>query len=127
MSRPRRFGKSLLIDTISELFKGSKQFFEGLFIYDKWDWSVKYPVIKISFAGGDVRTPEALQNEIRNIMIGVCRDLNMDVENISTFKFLIRDIYEKYNQKVVILIDEYDKPVIDVITNKVVAKENREI
>ncbi|OQY37922.1 MAG: hypothetical protein B6229_07245, partial [Spirochaetaceae bacterium 4572_7] len=97
--------------------------FEGLFIYDKWDWSVKYPVIKISFAGGDVRTPEALQNEIRNIMIGVCRDLNMDVEN----KFLIRDIYEKYNQKVVILIDEYDKPVIDVITNKVVAKENREI
>ncbi|OQY39068.1 MAG: hypothetical protein B6229_04555, partial [Spirochaetaceae bacterium 4572_7] len=44
LSRPRRFGKSLLIDTISELFKGSKEYFKGLYIYDKWDWSVKYPV-----------------------------------------------------------------------------------
>ncbi|MDR0724072.1 MAG: AAA family ATPase, partial [Endomicrobium sp.] len=47
LSRPRRFGKSLLINTFKELFKGNKQIFEGLYIYDKWDWTKKYPVIHL--------------------------------------------------------------------------------
>jgi hypothetical protein len=45
LSRPRRFGKSLLISTLKELFKGNKEIFEGLYIYDKWEWTKKYPVI----------------------------------------------------------------------------------
>ena len=51
LSRPRRFGKSLFLDTLSELFKGSKEMFEGLYVYDKWDWDTKYPVIKLSLGG----------------------------------------------------------------------------
>ena len=47
LSRPRRFGKSLFLDTLSEIFKGSKEMFEGLYIYDKWDRETKYPVIKL--------------------------------------------------------------------------------
>ena len=48
LSRPRRFGKSLTLDTISELFSGNRALFEGLWIEDKWDWSQTYPVIRLS-------------------------------------------------------------------------------
>ncbi len=50
LSRPRRFGKSLLVNTIKELYLGSKELFKDLWIYDKWDWEKTYPVIKISFS-----------------------------------------------------------------------------
>ncbi len=66
LSRPRRFGKSLLIDTIAELFKGSKEYFKGPYIYDKWDWNVKYPVIKINFGGGDYSCRKSTIRSIRN-------------------------------------------------------------
>jgi len=49
LSRPRRFGKSLFLDTLKNIFEGKKELFEGLAIYDKWDWSETYPVIKISY------------------------------------------------------------------------------
>jgi len=49
LSRPRRFGKSLLMDTIHELYEGNQDLFKGLYIYDKWDWSESYPVIKLTF------------------------------------------------------------------------------
>ena len=51
LSRPRRFGKSLFIDTLHNLFEGNKTLFEGLYIYDKWDWEIRYPVIKIDWSG----------------------------------------------------------------------------
>ncbi|MDR0723651.1 MAG: AAA family ATPase, partial [Endomicrobium sp.] len=60
LSRPRRFGKSLLINTFKELFKGNKQLFEGLYIYDKWDWSKKYPVIHLDFTELSYKTAEEL-------------------------------------------------------------------
>ena len=52
LSRPRRFGKSLFVDTLKEIFEGNQKLFEGLYIHDKWDWSKKYPVIKLDFAAG---------------------------------------------------------------------------
>ena len=129
LSRPRRFGKSLLIDTISELFKGSKEYFKGLFIYDKWDWSVKYPVIKINFGGGNFTTKESTLLSIKNILKIVLRDLDLECDDLndpsSCFMEIIWAAYKKYGQKVVILVDEYDKPIIDVINNPVVALENR--
>ena len=127
LSRPRRFGKSLLIDTISELFKGRKEYFKGLYIYDKWDWSVKYPVIKISFVSGDFQNSEVLKDEISNNLEDICDDLGIEYDIRFTLKKLIRTVSKKYNQKVVILVDEYDKPVIDVITDRDVAEQNRTI
>src|SRR5690606_11524239 len=56
LSRPRRFGKSLLLDTVDELFKGNKALFEGLWIYDHWDWSETHPVIHFNFTDLGVRT-----------------------------------------------------------------------
>ncbi|KZX12260.1 AAA family ATPase [Methanobrevibacter curvatus] len=60
LSRPRRFGKSLLVSTIEELYRGNKKLFEGLFIYNKWDWNKTHPVIVIDFGDVNVKTKESL-------------------------------------------------------------------
>ena len=65
LSRPRRFGKSLLLDTIKELFEGSEELFQGLDIHDKWDWQQRHPVVRLSF-GGDEYTSEGF---LRNIVL----------------------------------------------------------
>ncbi|MDR1291162.1 MAG: AAA family ATPase, partial [Planctomycetaceae bacterium] len=61
LSRPRRFGKSLLVSTMESIFKGKKELFEGLYIYDKWDWSQHYPVIKIDWTCIAHSTPEVTE------------------------------------------------------------------
>ena len=57
LSRPRRFGKSLLVDTIKELFEGNEPLFRGLAIHERWDWTVRHPVLRFSFAGGSFKGP----------------------------------------------------------------------
>ena len=64
LSRPRRFGKSLFLDTLGELFAGSEPLFRGLHIQDRWDWSTVYPVIRISFGGGVLHDPTSLAKRI---------------------------------------------------------------
>ncbi len=129
LSRPRRFGKSLFLDTLHNIFEGKKELFQGLYIYDKWDWEVKYPVIKISWAG-DFKTLDATQETAKRIFrdnqerLGIECDLNES--SSSCFATLIKRCYEKYKQKVVILIDEYDKPILDNLDNLQRAKENRD-
>ena len=65
LSRPRRFGKSLLLDTLAELFAGNQALFQGLYAHDRWDWSIRYPVIRISFGGGVVQDPDQLSTQDR--------------------------------------------------------------
>ncbi|BAI80736.1 conserved hypothetical protein [Deferribacter desulfuricans SSM1] len=129
LSRPRRFGKSLFLDTLKELFEGNKKLFEGLYIYDKWDWDEKYPVIKISWAG-DLQTLESLKQVALDIFKFNQENLEVTCDNVtdpgSCFRDLIYKAYKKYNQKVVILIDEYDKPILDVIEDIEQAKLHRE-
>lgn len=130
LSRPRRFGKSLFLDTLKDIFEGKKELFEGLYIYDKWDWERTYPVIKISFGGGVIKSIKDLDRRILSIMKENQKRLNIECEKIEDssgcFRELIELAYEKYNQKVVILIDEYDKPILDNITDKEVSKEIRD-
>ena len=57
LSRPRRFGKSLFLDTLKEVFEGNEPLFEGLYIHDHWDWSVSYPVLRLSFGSGNFKVP----------------------------------------------------------------------
>ncbi len=129
LSRPRRFGKSLFLDTLQNIFEGNKKLFEGLYIYDKLDWSVKYPVIKISW-GGDFKTLESTQKVAKKILKDNQKRLqincDIDEDASSCFASLIQECYEKYNQKVVVLIDEYDKPILDNLDNIDRAKENRD-
>ena len=130
LSRPRRFGKSLFIDTLQEIFEGNKKLFEGLYIDDKWDFDDKYPVIKINW-GGELRTPSMVKNRLEDTLLynqkrlGIICDKTEQFD--SCFEELIRKAYEKYQKPVVILIDEYDKPIIDNLDQIEIAKANREI
>ena len=130
LSRPRRFGKSLFLDTLKNIFEGKKELFEGLYIYDKWDWETTYPVIKISFGLGVVKSITDLNMRILAILKENQKRLGIECETLNDtsgcFRELIILAYEKYNQKVVVLIDEYDKPILDNITDKEVSKEVRD-
>ena len=128
LSRPRRFGKSLFLDTLNEIFNGNKELFKGLYIYDKYNFE-QYPVIKISW-GGDFKTLESTKQVAINILKHNQKNLGIDCElpnNVSTcFDELIKLAYEKYQKRVVILIDEYDKPILDNLDNTTRAIENRD-
>ena len=133
LSRPRRFGKSLFLDTLSEIFKGNKELFEDLAIYDKWDWDRKFPVIKIDFGTGRCNTQKALEQKLKTVILFNAKELDVDLtldddQDCGQQLFeLIYAVHNKYNEQVVILIDEYDKPIIDNIMDKEQSKINRDI
>jgi len=129
LSRPRRFGKSLLIDTLGELFSGNQALFTGLYVEDKWDWSIQYPVIRISFGGGIIESKADLTNKIQEQLRINQEILHITCQDESTsvcFAELIRFTHEKTGQRVVILVDEYDKPILDNLLKPDVAKEIRD-
>jgi hypothetical protein len=116
LSRPRRFGKSLTLDTINELFSGNQALFKGLWIEDKWDWSETFPVIRMSLdaIGHEIGLTEALLIELKTI--GKSYRLKLVSESPgSAFRELITKIVKKTGKQVVILIDEYDRPIVDYI------------
>jgi hypothetical protein len=122
LSRPRRFGKSLFLDTLKCLFKGRKDLFKGLFVYDKWDWGKKYPVIKISFGGDVCQSSAHLEKTIAGLLQKNERDNGVTAANRETignyFRGLIEACHDKYQMPVVVLVDEYDKPILDNITHE---------
>ncbi len=129
LSRPRRFGKSLFLDTLKELFEGNRLLFQGLAAHDQWDWSVTYPVIRISFGGGVVRDRADLEatlhqqlsyHEGRFCLPAAFPDIR------SRFLELFRLVHAQTGRRVVVLIDEYDKPMLDRIEEPETAREIRE-
>jgi Predicted AAA-ATPase/PD-(D/E)XK nuclease superfamily len=130
LSRPRRFGKSLTVSTLKELFEGNRPLFKGLWIEDKWDWSVTHPVIHFSFAKiayKELGLDTALKVELNNI----AEKYNIIFKTDSyqqQFQELIKLLYEQYG-KIVILIDEYDKPIIDFLEKNEmpIAKANQKV
>ncbi|APW48493.1 hypothetical protein RA876_15660 [Rhodoferax antarcticus] len=129
LSRPRRFGKSLFLDTLKELFEGNRALFTGLAAEPVWDWSRKFPVIRISFGAGVVAKREGLNHvlhqqlshyETRWALPAAFPDLR------SRFLDLIERIAAQSGERVVVLVDEYDKPILDNIDNSAVALEVRE-
>lgn len=132
LSRPRRFGKSLFISTLECVFKGQKELFEGLYIYDKWAFE-EYPVIRISFSNIGYRTKgllKAIADELVQISEQYDIVLKSQKEDIAnSFDELIKSLYKKYNKQVVVLIDEYDKPIIDYLDKENIHKamENRNV
>ncbi len=126
--RPRRFGKSLLLSTMREIFKGSKELFEGLWIHDNWDWEKKNPVLHISFAAADIKEL-GLRAAIDNLLISNAKESGVELlqKGMATrFIELIEKTYEKHGS-VVVLIDEYDKAIVDYLDNVPKAAEHRDI
>ncbi len=129
LSRPRRFGKSLFLSTLKATFQGEKELFKGLYIYDKYDFD-PHPVIYINFTDGDFSKPNGLQNRILEILDFATKDLNITINHSDDtrywFSSLIKETYNKTGKKVVVLIDEYDKPILDAINNSEIAQQNKE-
>ena len=130
LSRPRRFGKSLFLDTLGELFAGSEPLFRGLHIQDRWDWSTVYPVIRISFGGGVLHDPTSLAKRIEEILAENEQRLGFPAPPSATipgrFSSLIRAAHAATGKRVVVLIDEYDKPILDNITEPEQARVMRD-
>jgi len=130
LSRPRRFGKSLFVDTLQEIFEGNQELFQGLYIHDHWDWSVTYPVIKIDFSDGTLQNRAQLDTRIYDILdengrrLGTPLTRGKDIPG--TFGELIRKAREKHGRQVAVLVDEYDKPILDNIDTPDIAAEMRE-
>ncbi|MDR3291226.1 MAG: ATP-binding protein [Methanobrevibacter sp.] len=129
LSRPRRFGKSLLISTLEELFKGNKKLFKGLYIYDKWDWDKNYPIIRLDFGNLSHKNPEQLEKSFKDFINKKARENSLEIISktlTSMFAELIEEIYKKFDSKVVVLIDEYDKAISSHLDDMEIAKNNRD-
>lgn len=130
ISRPRRFGKSLLCSTLAEIFSMNKELFKGLYIYDKIKWD-RHPVINISISSITYsETKQVFKNAISDYLIHIADSYGIYIKkNDRPVKAIFREVLERLAEinKVVILIDEYDKPIIDYMANLEKAKENREV
>ncbi len=130
LSRPRRFGKSLFLDTLKEMFEGNEKLFQGLYCHDQWDWQNSYPVIRISFAEGVLQSRAELEQRIRVILRTQREYLNLECsdesDNVGCFSELIARAHQQYGQRIVVLVDEYDKPILDNITKPEIAREMRD-
>ncbi len=128
LSRPRRFGKSLLVSTLKEIFLGNQHLFKGLFIENKIQW-IAHPIVhldcsKIGFK--EIGLTQALTKELEKIANSY--QLSLQNEGVSgKFKELIEKLHQKTGLGVVILIDEYDKPITEYLESGETALSQREI
>ncbi|SMC63779.1 PD-(D/E)XK nuclease superfamily protein [Desulfocicer vacuolatum DSM 3385] len=129
LARPRRFGKSLLVSTLKAAFSGQKTLFKGLYLENNWDWDIKYPVIDISFGRGIVESRAILEQRIKTMLEEHAHAFGIELRNenlADRFAELIQKLEQKYQHRVVILVDEYDKPILDNIDTPDIAMEIRE-
>ena len=129
LSRPRRFGKSLFLDTLKELFEGNEPLFEGLHIHDHWDWNVRYPVLRLSFGSGNFDEPEILHKEVMAQLDAVEKETGVESSYdtaFARFRHIIQMLHSQAGQRVAVLVDEYDKPILDTLEVPDIARANRD-
>ena len=129
LSRPRRFGKSLFLDTLKELFEGNEPLFEGLHVHDYWDWSVRYPVVRLSFGKGNFKDESYLHANVMAQLHTIAEEAGIAPRYDTApecFSDLIRVLHREVGQRVAVLIDEYDKPILDALEVPEVARANRD-
>ena len=130
LSRPRRFGKSLFLDTLKELFEGSEALFRGLGVHDDWNWAVRHPVLRLSFGGGNFKQPDYLQEDVADQLEALEERTGVRPRPASTppvrLRRLIEAASERAGQRTVVLVDEYDKPILDALEAPDVARANRD-
>ena len=131
LSRPRRFGKSLFVSTLHEYFRGNRVLFKGLSIdtLQTGVW-VQYPVVKLDFSRLSSVNSSELSATLRNILTECGNEFGVEVRgdaDIEFFSSLVLNIHRKFKQPVVIIIDEYDKPIVDRLGDLALASENRQV
>ena len=128
LSRPRRFGKSVFVSTLAEIFKGNKALFEGCHIAaSNYDWK-PYPVLYLDFGRITNKTPEKLEIHLHELITKISKKQGIEAKGTS-LEFRLEVLVEALasKERVVVLIDEYDKPLIDHLHNQEVAEGNRRI
>ncbi len=129
LARPRRFGKSLLVSTLGDIFSGNKDLFKGLAISSlPYDWK-QYPVIKISFSDIPCSTPEEFKKELRHYLLDIAKHHNIALDDGDVPARMLREIVKQLSDKnlVVLLIDEYDYPILRHLHEGSIADKMREI
>ena len=129
LSRPRRFGKSLFLDTLKELFEGNEPLFEGLYIHNRWDWQVPHPVLRLDFGSGNFNEPGYLQANLMEQLAAIERRAGIVSEYTTApgrFASILEILHERAGQRVAVLIDEYDKPILDALDEPDIARANRD-
>lgn len=130
LARPRRFGKSLFLDTLRAAFAGEMEVFNGLYLENNWDWDIKYPVLKISFGRIGIKNADELKNALINIVNSHAIENNLNINGNYPFELffeLIKNLSRATNKQVVLLIDEYDKPILDNLTSENVSEIRDEL
>ena len=128
LSRPRRFGKSLFVDTLKELYEGAEPLFRGLFVHDRWDWSQRHPVVRLDFSNGDFADPDDLDENLTEQFDAIESEHALDSvyrRPPIRFRRLLRELHRRSGRRAVVLVDEYDKPILDALDDPEVAKLNR--
>lgn len=128
LSRPRRFGKSLIVSTLEALYLGEKELFKGLWIEDKWDWEV-HPVIRLDFSTlTQSRTIEDFDDSLMVLLNRYAAEYKIKIKGTSVptrLSSILAGLYNSTEKRVVILIDEYDKPITNHISNVEKAEQYR--
>ncbi|MDR1111152.1 MAG: AAA family ATPase, partial [Deltaproteobacteria bacterium] len=129
LSRPRRFGKTLLLDTIENLFLGNRELFRGLWIDSKeanYDFK-KHPVVLLSMAYSEMGSPDELKKRIKNNLLSIAGKEEVRITEDSygeILEQLVEGLSEKHGSKAVVLVDEYDTPVTALIEDQALAQAN---
>ena len=129
LSRPRRFGKSLLLDTVKELFEGNEPLFRGLAVHDTWDWSAIHPVVRLSFGAGTFTEADHLRIDALDQIDTAAQQAAVPLPEGTAavrFRHLLRTLHARDGRRVVVLVDEYDKPILDALDYPDIARANRD-
>ena len=130
LSRPRRFGKSLFLDTLKELFEGNEELFAGLYIHQRHNWTERHPVVRLSFGGGNFKEPGELHEDVMLQLEDLEEEAEIAVRRVSAparLRRLLQALHRKTRRRVAVLVDEYDKPILDALVEKPeVARANRD-
>ena len=129
LSRPRRFGKSLFLDTLKDLFEGREALFRELDVHEHWDWSVRHPVLRLSFGRGNFREPGHVELSLMEQLAAAERRAGVATESETVpgrFSSLLEALHGQAGQPVAVLVDEYDKPITDALDLPDVARANRD-
>ncbi len=127
LSRPRRFGKSLLVSTLKEIFDGNRGLFAGLWIHDKLDWK-PCPVIRLDCSTINYDTPDALKSSLVTVLRETAAGAGLALEG-TDYKMAFRELMVKLSAqgRVALLVDEYDKPLVDFVDKPEIAAANRDV
>ncbi len=129
LSRPRRFGKSLFVSTLKELFEGHRELFRGLAADDQWDWSVRRPVLLLNLAHAGATLPGEVETTVGERLLRLESDFGLQrryTTPAGRLEDLIVTLHRRSGRRVVLLVDEYDKPITDALDTPAVAKANRD-